>query len=161
MGYTHYFKQNKPVSDQQWTAFGKDAKVVLEHIQNKLGIVLVSNDSNVAIIDSERVNLNGDDTCDLDHETFYLAKDYREFNFCKTARKPYDLAVCSLLLLAHEHMPVHHDIGSDGDFAEWQDAMELNAKIFGYAYKLPTGIDSSDEVQEFENELANRNSEKV
>lgn len=153
MGYTHYFKQNKPVSDEQWNAFEKDAKVVLEHIQKNLGIVLTSNDSNGVIINSQRVNLNGDDSCDLDHETFYLEKDYRDFNFCKTARKPYDLAVCSLLLLAHEHMPNHHDIRSDGSFEEWQEAMELNAKLLGRAYKLPEGVDSSEEIRLFEEEL--------
>lgn len=161
MGYTHYFKQNKPVSDEQWNAFEKDAKVVIDHVQNKLGIVLISNDSNGVIINNERINLNGDESRDLDHETFFLEKDYKEFNFCKTARKPYDLAVCSLLLLAHEHMNGHHDIGSDGNFDEWQDAMELNAKLFGYAYKLPTKIDSSDNVQKFENELSEQYPKKV
>lgn len=160
MGYTHYFKQNKPVSDQQWEAFEKDAKVIIDHVQNKLGIVLISNDSNGVIINNERINLNGDESRNLEHETFYLEKDYKEFNFCKTARKPYDIAVCSLLLLAHEHMPEHHEIGSDGSLTEWQEAMQLNAEIFGYAYKLPRGVDSSEKVEEFEKDLHSQYSKK-
>lgn len=161
MGFTHYFKQNKPVSDQQWQAFKQDAQVVIDHAQKNLKIVLMSNDSNGVLLNDERVNLNGDERYDLDHETFYLEKDYRDFNFCKTARKPYDLVVCSLLLLAHEHMPNHHDIDSDGSFDEWQDAMELNAKLFGRAYKLPEGVDSSDEVREYEQELATKYAKTV
>lgn len=159
MGYTHYFKQNKPVSDQQWDAFEKDAKVVLDHVQNRLGIVLKSDDSNGILLNNNRVNLNGDEARGLDHETFYLAKDYRDFNFCKTAQKPYDLAVCSLLLLANEHMHGHHEIGSDGNFEDWKEAMELNAELFGRAYLLPRGVDSSDEVAEFEEDLSSRFSE--
>lgn len=160
MGYTHYFKQNKPVSEQQWKAFQADAEVILKHVQDNFGIVLMTNDDKTVLIDSERVNLNGDERQGLDHETFFLEKDYREFNFCKTARKPYDLAVCALLLLAHEHMKEHHDIGSDGSFEEWQEAMQLNADVLGRAYKLPERIDSSEEVQEFEQELAQQCSQK-
>lgn len=156
MGYTHYFKQSKPVNDDQWQAFQKDAKVVIDHAQKKLGIVLISNDSNGVIINNERINLNGDDTQDLDHETFFMEQDYSDFNFCKTARKPYDLVVCSLLLLANEHMPQHHEIGSDGSFEEWQESMELNAKLFGRAFKLPEGVDTSEEITLFEADLAKK-----
>lgn len=40
------------------------------------------------------------------------------FNFCKTARKPYDLAVTLVLLAAHEVASGALDIGSDGDWDE-------------------------------------------
>jgi hypothetical protein len=153
MGYTHYFKQNKPISDQQWQAFKKDAEIILDYIQNQLGIVLTSNDSNGIIINDNRVNMNGDKTYGLNHETFYLEKDYKDFNFCKTAHKPYDLAVCSLLLLAHEHMPGHYNIHSDGNLDEWKEAMELNANLLGRAYKLPESIDNSEKVRQFERQL--------
>lgn len=161
MGYTHYFKQNKPVSNEQWKSFQEDAEIVLKQVQNQYGIVLMSNDDNGVLINSERVNLNGDESQGLDHETFFMEKDYREFNFCKTARKPYDLAVCSLLLLAHEHMKGHHDIGSDGGFEEWQEAMELNAKTLGRGYKLPSGVESSLEIEEFENGLTQKYAKKI
>lgn len=159
MGYTHYFEQKKIVNDQQWEAFEKDAKISLDYIHNKLNIVLMSNDDNGIIINNERVNLNGDDTCDLDYETFYIEKDYPDFNFCKTERRPYDIAVCSLLLLANHHMPDHYAIGSDGNFEDWKDAMELNANLFQYAYCLPRKIDYSSKVDDFE-ELLKLNIEK-
>lgn len=148
MGYTHYFQQNKPVTDKQWSEFKKDATVALKKIK-KRGIVLVSNDESGVIINNERVNLNGDEKEGLDHETFYLTKDYPRFNFCKTARKPYDLAVCSLLLLANEHMPGHHDISSDGDPEDWQEALEFNEEIFKRPFKLPAGVESVQESEQF------------
>lgn len=156
MGYTHYFKQSKPVSDKQWEAFEKDAKILLEYAPKHLGIILVSNDSNGIILNSERINMNGDPDRNLDHETFYMDKDYKEFNFCKTNQKPYDLIVCSLLLLAHEHMPNHHDICSDGNFEDWQESMEINACLFGRAFKLPKSVESSEEVDLFEKELSQK-----
>lgn len=156
MGYTHYFKQSKPVADKQWEAFEKDAKMLIEHAPKYLGIVLTSNDSNGVIINAERINMNGDSERGLDHETFYMEKDYKDFNFCKTNHKPYDLIVCSLLLLANEHMPNHHDIGSDGGFEDWKESMELNAKLFGRAFKLPKSVDSSEEADLFEQELTQR-----
>lgn len=154
MGYTHYFTLKKTVSNQQWDNFKKDANIIIEHIQNHMGIVLKTNDNNGIILNNERLNLNGDDTCDLDYETFLLDKYYPHFNFCKTGQRPYDLAVCSLLLLAHEHMPYHYDISSDGGFEDWKDAMKLNAEILGHGYKLPEGIDSSEDLRKFEEELS-------
>ena len=46
MGFTHYFKQTKPVSEQQWKSFQEDAEIVLKQVQNQYGIVLMSNDDN-------------------------------------------------------------------------------------------------------------------
>lgn len=154
MGYTHYFTQGKPVSDEQWQKFKHDAQVVINHAQNNLNIVLMSNARDGVILNDERINLNGDERYDLDHETFHLLKNGSGFSFCKTARKPYDLVVASLLLLAHEHMPDTYNIRSDGDFNDWQDAMLLNAKLFGHGFKLPESVDSSDEVAEYEEELS-------
>jgi len=43
------------------------------------------------------------------------------WSFCKTARKPYDLVVCAVLLRAHHHMPSCFAIGSDGVWdVEWR-----------------------------------------
>ena len=43
---------------------------------------------------------NGNPKNEQDHETFYINKQnvYDGFNFCKTARKPYDLAVLAFII---------------------------------------------------------------
>jgi hypothetical protein len=75
----------------------------------------------------EYVCFNGDgrNDQDLGHETFYLpSAEYPEYNFCKTARKPYDLLVMIALVLAHIYMPGCYDLGTDGDNEEWQAAFD-------------------------------------
>ena len=66
---------------------------------------------------------NGKSKNNLDHETFVLTKNFREpfyngddvkFNFCKTARKPYDLAVWHLLTFVKMIAPNSIDIKRDG-----------------------------------------------
>ena len=68
---------------------------------------------------------------DLGHETFHLTrKDSGNFNFCKTARKPYDLMVCAVLFLAKYHFKDKIKISSDGDMNDWTPAIEFVDKFF-------------------------------
>jgi len=60
------------------------------------------------------------------HETFLVERFSREFEFCKTNRKPYDLAVCSVLILVSLYAE-GGEISSDGlgetyTDSEWKDA---------------------------------------
>jgi hypothetical protein len=68
---------------------------------------------------------NGDGMEDLDHESFYFSpnasKREKEFSFCKTARKPYDLAVCATLIALKVRIP-GFSYTSDGDAEEWKPA---------------------------------------
>lgn len=61
------------------------------------------------------------------HETCYISLDEGEFNFCKTARKPYDTAVCVCLLCFKHYFGNNMEIYSDGDMngVEWQYAKEV------------------------------------
>ncbi|GAA4652509.1 hypothetical protein GCM10023116_47930 [Kistimonas scapharcae] len=63
---------------------------------------------------------------DLGHEGFHiLQKGNDDFNFCKTARKPYDFAVC--VALGCLRMAVEEDgvlqITSDGGLNDWEPAL--------------------------------------
>lgn len=63
----------------------------------------------------------------LDHETFSIhRKGNSSFNFCKTARKPYDFAVCVVLTLYAKHFGAEAtDVSSDGDWEDWEPAVKL------------------------------------
>lgn len=145
MGYTHYFEQKKAIPNEKWDELKKDVEIILTHIQNELNVKLESNDDNPKLINKNRINFNGDSSQDLDYETFYIDKNNQSFNFCKTQYRPYDLAVCSVLLLLHHHAPDFHDISSDGDFNDWKEAMTLNASVFNKAYELPHSISNNDD----------------
>jgi hypothetical protein len=56
------------------------------------------------------------------------------FDFCKTARKPYDLPVCACLIVLQHYFGDQFRVSSDGgiDTQSWPSARELCLKLFGY-----------------------------
>ena len=88
------------------------------------------------MMNESQVWFNGDEKTGMDHETFSIkwypdggiAKD-----FCKTARKPYDIMVCfSLLALNHAiDNPDAFSFSSDGDNSDWEEAKNLFTRITG------------------------------
>jgi hypothetical protein len=56
----------------------------------------------------------------------------RYFEFCKTAYKPYDLAVIICLIIAKHYLKEEILISSDGEIDTWRDGMLICQKILGY-----------------------------
>ncbi len=54
------------------------------------------------------------------------------FEFCKTAYKPYDLAVIICLIIAKRYLGDNIFISSDGTIDQWRDGMMICQKILGY-----------------------------
>jgi len=92
-------------------------------------------------------------TCggDCSHESFVLKRTYRKlydgqapcdrkdepeygkwFSCCKTAFKPYDLAVISCLIIAKHYLGDQVLVHSDGELEHWEDGMILCQKLLGY-----------------------------
>ena len=80
---------------------------------------------------------------DCSYETFDLPRIYKPeyrsddpdgflFSCCKTAFRPYDLAVTAVLLIAKHHLGKNIRISSDGRDAHWQDAKYLCWRHLGY-----------------------------
>jgi len=101
MGYTHYFtlksKENVNLTNVQ-----KDVQKVLDEHKN---IIQFDDNNSKPLNDFTqgdlciRFNGIGDDG----HETFYFDTSNTNFAFCKTARKPYDIVVCKVLLILKNH----------------------------------------------------------
>lgn len=109
MGYTHYYRDARPLNDAQWKAFCADceglfasAKVPLANGDGKRGTKPVIADDYVAF------NGVGSDS----HETAFCSKDGRDFDFCKTAEKPYDAVVVEFFKLIRKHAGA--SLSSDG-----------------------------------------------
>jgi len=127
MGYTHYWNIIDP-KDEKFDALSKDVKVLLNRAEVK---PLVE-----GIVTDERIAINGigDDA----HEDFWFSRTNNGYEFCKTARKPYDATVTVCLLLIKHHYGWDADISSDGRNQdgsveeEFQDGRDLFSKIFGY-----------------------------
>jgi len=56
------------------------------------------------------------------------------FQFCKTAFRPYDLAVTAFLVIAKHHLGEKILVESDGTIAHWMDAVKLCQNVLGYGW---------------------------
>lgn len=88
------------------------------------------------MINESQVWFNGDEKKGLDHETFdikWYPSGGEVNDFCKTARKPYDLLVCVSLLAFKKTFdnPDVFTISSDGDNSDWVVAKDLYTIITG------------------------------
>jgi len=98
-------------------------------------------------VNSEHIRFNG--WQDEGHETFMVTREVPDapswspdsdesFDFCKTARKPYDVAVCLVLLSMTRHAPKSFRISSDGDWdVEWSEARKIYKDMFGVEVDCP------------------------
>ena len=106
MGYTNYWTKKRAFTDDEW----KRVKDEYEWLTEMGEEIIVDQSEN-----KDEIIFNGMAIKGLDHETFILnkntktKKDYKEqdlsFNFCKTAMKPYDLAVWHLLCFVQRICP--------------------------------------------------------
>jgi len=144
MGYTHYWRISehaKALSDKCL----EDVKRVIEKYKDI--IQYEDDDKRKPIVTNTLIRFNG--IGKDGHETFVFETPAKEneyskfkngflFNFCKTARKPYDIVVCKLLLILKAELQSNMKLYSDG-FSNytcsfdgtWSDAIE-EVKEMGY-----------------------------
>lgn len=138
MGYTHYFPQQRAFDDLEWRNITADAHKAMGFCLMD-GIELAEDYDNPStlIVDMGEIRFNG--FGEEGHETFQVTRHHnRGFNFCKTARKPYDLAVCLVLLICNHRAPGVLSIGSDGDWdSEWVKAREIFQMLFEVEAERP------------------------
>ena len=150
MGYTHYwsFEPNK-VKDsktllRKFKKASKQIKKFSEWLPNK-GITICGGlGEGKPIFNETEIWFNGDGSEGLDHETFgihwsrpTLHGEWRDF--CKTARKPYDILVCFVLITFAEVFPEAFQFSSDGNIEdnEWKFAVEYYEIFTGKKAILP------------------------
>jgi hypothetical protein len=140
MGYTHYFTP-KAHTDEQWDSFVDAVKELHENLPENVKSILgdgmgqnkpVLNEPTEWSDGNPVVCFNGLEDKEEDYETFCIIKNKIEWDFCKTARKTYDLFVCVVLMAAKEHLDF--EISTDGDREDWEEAIELYIDTF-YAEK--------------------------
>jgi hypothetical protein len=155
MGYTHYFKHKKDIDLESWKNVCDGMELVLKNLpassstaggyytDRPIILQFEDDDPKPVQIDGEVIRFNGAGA--MGHETFYVARRLRSgdspVQFCKTARKPYDFAVCAALILLNHYAPGCNDIESDGDPDDWMPALTYMRDLFGDVdLKLPPGV---------------------
>jgi hypothetical protein len=111
MGYTNYWTHTNDFTDKEWLKVLEEYSYITDilepHIIESTYWDYIDND-NVIIF-------NGLSKHDLDHETFVINKYKKdnELTFCKTARKPYDIAVWHMLYFIHKETNAFSEISRD------------------------------------------------
>ncbi len=135
MGYTHYWSMSRDFTDKEWRDITVAARRIVNYAQSARGIALSKEyDINrIPVIGSAQIRFNG--YGDEGHETFHLTHkvgeppEYRigqpDFQFCKTARKPYDPVVVAILNSTRHIAPDAFSWSSDGWLSEHVDGLAL------------------------------------
>lgn len=129
MGYTHYWKIKKTDAD----LFKEAVELFKDHLADIPSEIVLCDGWGTAgtkpLISDDEISFNGEG--ELGHETCHIELGYQRFNFCKTARKPYDLAVCVCLLCFKAVYGDDMELESDGDM-DTEESWPLAKKIVDY-----------------------------
>ena len=121
-GYTNYWKQSEDFTNSEWSKIVRIAKAAIKTAE-KHGIVIRDGwGKGKPKIDNKEIYLNGDGEKNLDHETFRITKEMdtkRRYSnpgsgLTKTARKPYDAVVATILVGIQKIAPKKFEARADG-----------------------------------------------
>ena len=121
MGYTHYWTFEKPLTEGVFEAVRDRVKAIVETAR-EAGIPLETNFG----IGHFAINGQGEGA----HETFSIHVRDSDFNFCKTAEKPYDAVVTAILILLKNEIGADITVTSDGTWNDWEGGRLLFETVF-------------------------------
>lgn len=123
MGYTINFEQSRPFTMQEWS----DIRAACIPMFNRLKQIKGGDGTGRPEIGNDRIIFNGDASKGENHETMCLERQGGGFQFCKTARKPYDRYVKAVLVVANMIAPGALDISCDGDNEDgcWDEGVRI------------------------------------
>ena len=121
-GYSNYWQQSEDFTSSEWSKIVRLAKAAIKTAE-KHGIVIRDGwGKGKPVVNNKEIFINGDAENNLDHETFYITKkrdmkkQYSEpgSGFTKTARKPYDAVVATILVGIKKIAPKKFEPRADG-----------------------------------------------
>lgn len=144
MGYTHYWRVKK-IKGMATVLEARYQKAILEcqkvcstYYKEFGGLSGYSAHTKPGAYGGLKVNGKGDDG----HEDFVMREHFNEnedFEFCKTARKSYDLVVTACLAILKHRLGHAIEVSSDGDAADWTDGVNYAREVTGLKIKNPLG----------------------
>lgn len=164
MGYTNYFRRPVELDEKKFKLFVADVKAIfkaaakkkisLANGHGKVGTRPQANLEGVIFNGMDFSTIKGISGEDESHETLYIPRVFKPqewnkpekglyFEFCKTARKPYDLVVVAVLIALKKHFPTVK-ISSDGGSDDWKAGKEFCQSILGFGEKFNIKTGSFD-----------------
>ncbi|KUL25832.1 hypothetical protein [Actinoplanes awajinensis] len=145
MGYTHYWSLllNDPAYQTCWPQLVSDTARIVDAAR-RAGIVITGpyGWGRPTFDPGCDISFNGDGADDLSADTFVLPVPERDehrplwiANFCKTHRRPYDLAVTATLLRCRLLAPHALTLSSDG---AWNRQWKYGRKLPGSRRRAPS-----------------------
>ena len=137
MGYTHYWRTGKrKPGEKNYNLFMKECRELVAA-------------SDVPLVKScEAVSIMFNGVEDEGHEDCYFPSSpdqLDEFQFCKTAQKPYDIVVTAALCILQERCGKLVEVSSDGNAEEWEAGRALAEKVLGRPIKVPAGVETAEQ----------------
>jgi len=140
MGYTQYWRRPATIPQEAMRAIVDDFGLLILPLDDAGVRLCGRNGEDAAQVSPDGVSFNG--PSNRAHETFYFPRvmlpevwkkpvDGLYSASCKTALKPYDLAVMVFLLIAKHHVP-QIQIATDGRDEQWSRARQFCHDILGY-----------------------------
>ena len=125
MGYTHYWELLSSVDETAWARICDAAKRILSEATS-MGIPLQweSDVDAMPEVSTEMIRFNGVE--EDGHETFLVTPNPK-WDFCKTARKPYDTVVVAMLCMLEQL--AEFSWSSDGDKRDHLAGKQLWGKV--------------------------------
>ena len=151
MSYSHYFEIVKRPNQEIWAQLMLDVQKFFRNLPTSGELSDMGYDvihlpflcgpmgDKKPICNTQRISFNGNEHEDMSYETFTLLPKKMD-DYCKTGRKPYDFAVCAVLIIAYNHLPDLLLVRSDGDTDEWTPVLNwVRQHVLPNAI-LPPGI---------------------
>lgn len=137
MGYTHYWELNE--RSFKGSLFSRTVEGMNKIVEaSPLVDHWDGHDAGARIIKDYRVEFDG--IGDEAHETFcFQAFELagRNFNFCKTAQKPYDIVVTACLSVAADVIGDGIKVSSDGEPKDWEAGARFASEVLGRRIQVP------------------------
>ncbi len=132
MGYTHYFTLKKTPPKEVWDQVLEAKNEIVRFAEVGYGVDVIDNSR------EDVIDING--VAPYDHENLLLSPKYLEFEFCKTAMKPYDIVVTAILCVLGDLLEDNIDISSDGGAKDWEPGQRLATEALGVQINIPRGV---------------------
>jgi hypothetical protein len=136
-GYSHYwglFADDDGVvfSDAEWKKILTAARKIIRKAEADGIAIRGPFGEGKPVLTPTKIALNGDAASNLSHESFVLENRPKDFNFCKTAQKPYDKVVVSILAAVDNIQPEAIRMKSDGGLSVFSPANTYKAASQGW-----------------------------
>ena len=137
MGFTHYWYLNEKANNV--SAFVKTTAEMSRIIQSHQSIIAGQDGGGKPDLRPDTVIFNGQGDEDS-YETFLFepygnrpspSEEGKDFAFCKTACKPYDIVVVACLAVAAENLGAGIEVSSDGNRSDWVEGVALASRVLG------------------------------